>query len=82
MRRLMTFKQMEETKKQIFPIINIILLDSDGLTEPGLAYIVYVHFLNVQVQLCFFSLSSILVNETSIWMTLCLFKSLQKRDLL
>lgn len=82
MRRLMTFKQMEEIKEQIFPIINIILPDLDGVTEPVLAYIVYEHFLNVLVQLCFFSLSNILVNETSMWITLCLFKFSQKRDLL
>lgn len=41
----MIFKQMVEPKEPIFPILNIILLDSDVIIDSGLDYVVYEHFL-------------------------------------
>lgn len=41
----MTFKQMVETKEPLFPILNIILLDSDVIIDSGFDYVVYEHFL-------------------------------------
>lgn len=48
--RLMIFKQMVEPKEPIFPILNIILLDSDVIIDSGLDYVVYEHFLIVRLK--------------------------------